>query len=600
MASTASPSALLRGGEWLIAPSDPGGVFSPERLSEEQRMVAQTVTDFVNNEVLPSLDRLEQKDWPLARDLVKRAGALGLLGVDVPEAYGGLQLDKITSMIVSERMSRSASFGATFGAQANLMILPLTLFGSEAQKRKYLPRFLSGELIGAYCLSEPGSGSDALGARTKAVAQPDGSFVLNGEKAWITNGGFADVYIVFGKVVDGAGEHFSAFIVERAFAGVSNGKEEHKMGLHGSSTTPVILQDVRVPAENLLGEVGRGHKIAFNVLNFARFKLGAMCVGGARGAIGEAATYAGDRRQFGQPIASFGAIKHKIGEMVVRTFAVESLIYRTAGLIEGRIQATPHDEADQSVALAVLEEYAIEASIAKVAGSEMLDFVLDENIQIHGGNGFVRDYPAERHYRDSRVNRIFEGTNEINRLLIPGMLARRAVKGEPAIIQAAKALQAELSAGVGATPVSSGDASVLGTENTIVRGIKNATLMVFGLALRQYGDKLNDQQEVLMHIADMMMDAFAAESAVLRASASTAARSSHATLQVDAARVFVNDAAMRIDASARQALAAMQDGSSLSAVLGALKQLVSATPINTIALRRRLADEAVARRGYIF
>src|SRR5229473_2691858 len=378
-------------------------------------------------------------------------------------------------------MSRSASFGATFGAQANLMVLPLVLFGSEQQKHKYLPRLLSGDLIGAYCLSEPGSGSDALGAKARATRQPDGSFVLNGEKMWITNGGFADLFIVFAKVIDGQGEHFTAFIVERAFPGVSSGKEEHKMGLHGSSTTPVILQDVKVPAENLLGEVGKGHKIAFNVLNFARFKLGAMCSGGAQVAIAEAARYAGQRKQFGQPIASFGAIKHKLGEMIVRAYAVESLLYRTVGLIEARIDATPHDPADQSAALATLEEYAVEASIAKVAGSEMLDFVLDENIQIHGGNGFVRDYPAERHYRDSRVNRIFEGTNEINRLLIPGMLARRAAKGSLAIIAAAKALQDELLGPPAAPPA---DDRVLAEERRAVDAFKKAALMVFGLAMQ--------------------------------------------------------------------------------------------------------------------
>ncbi len=590
-------ASMLRGGEWLIQPSDPVEVFSPERVTEEQRMIAQTVADFVNSEVLPALNRLEDKDWTLARALVRRAGALGLLGVDVPEAYGGLQLDKATSMIVSERMSQSASFGATYGAQANLMILPLVLFGSDAQKRKYLPNLLTGGLIGAYCLSEPGAGSDALGAKTKAVKQADGSFVLNGEKTWITNGGFADVYIVFAKVVDAAGEHFTAFIVERAFPGVSSGKEEHKMGLHGSSTTPVILQDVRVPAENLLGEVGKGHKIAFNVLNFARFKLGAMCVGGARGAIAEAASYAGQRKQFGQTIASFGAIKHKLGEMVARAYAVESLIYRTAGLIEARIQATPHEPDDRLAALAALEEYAIEASIAKVAGSEMLNFVLDENIQIHGGNGFVRDYPAERHYRDSRVNRIFEGTNEINRLLIAGMLARRAAKGGPPLIAAAKALQAELMAPPAAVPA---DTAVLDRERRAVDAFKKSALMVFGLALQKYGDKLSDEQEVLMHVADMLMEVFAADSSVLRATAATRSQAPRAALHVDAARVLVNDAAMRLDASARQALAAMVDGDTLTMTMSALKRLLALTPVNTAALRRGIADETVAHRGYIF
>jgi alkylation response protein AidB-like acyl-CoA dehydrogenase len=584
----------LRGGEWLLQPSDSASVFTPDQLSDEHRLIGQTVSDFVANEVLPALDRLEQKDWTLARQLVQRAGELGFLGVDAPEAYGGVQLDKITSMIVSERMARSASFGATFGAQANLTVLPLVLFGTEAQKQKYLPRLLSGELIGAYCLSEPGSGSDALGARARATRQPDGSFVLNGEKAWITNGGFADVYIVFAKV---DGELFSAFIVERAFKGVSNGKEEHKMGLHGSSTTPVILQDVHVPAENLLGEIGKGHKIAFNVLNFARFKLGGMCNGAAHAAIGEAARYAGQRKQFGQPIASFGAIKHKLGEMIVRTYAVESLLYRTAGLIEARIDATPHEPADQSVALATLEEYAIEASIAKVAGSEVLDFVLDENIQIHGGNGFVRDYPAEGHYRDSRVNRIFEGTNEINRLLIPGMLARRAVKGDLGIIAAAKALQDEL---LGPPSMTAADGSLLGEEQTAAKSFKKACLLVLGLAMQTYREKIADQQEVLMHLADMIIDTYSADSAVLRALSVSAKKRPKADLQVVAARVFVSDAAMRVEASARQALGAMAEGDMLRTSVSALKRLFKQMPINTAAMRRQLADEAVTRGAYIF
>jgi alkylation response protein AidB-like acyl-CoA dehydrogenase len=589
-----SAAPALRGGEWLLQPSDPASVFTPDQLSDEHRLIGQTVSDFVANEVLPALDRLEQKDWTLARELVRRAGALGLIGVDVPETYGGVQLDKITSMVVSERMARSASFGATFGAQANLMVLPLVLFGTEAQKQKYLPRLLSGDLIGAYCLSEPGSGSDALGARTRAARQPDGSFVLNGEKAWITNGGFADVYIVFAKV---DGELFSAFIVERAFNGVSNGKEEHKMGLHGSSTTPVILQDVHVPADNLLGEVGKGHKIAFNVLNFARFKLGAMCNGAAQAGLSEAARYAGQRKQFGQPIASFGAIKHKLGEMIVRTYAVESLLYRTAGLIEARIDATPHDAADQSVALATLEEYAIEASIAKVAGSETLNFVLDENIQIHGGNGFVRDYPAERHYRDSRVNRIFEGTNEINRLLIPGMLARRAAKGDLGIIAAARALQDEL---LGPPSMTAADGSLLGDEQTAVKSFKKACLLVLGLAMQTYREKIADQQEVLMHLADMIIDTYSADSAVLRALSVSAKKLPKADLQILAARVFVNDAAMRVEASARQALGAMTEGDMLRTSVSALKRLFKQMPVNTAAMRRQLADEAVTRGTYIF
>src|SRR5689334_13798258 len=343
---TTTDTTILRGGEFLLQPAEPDAVFTPEQLTEEHRLIGRTAQEFVDNEILPVLDRLEQKDWALARDLVVRGAGLGLLGVDVPEAYGGLGLDKVTSLVVSEKLARSASFGATFGAHANLTLVPLMLFGTEAQKKKYLPRLLTGEIIGAYGLSESGSGSDALGARTRATRQADGSFVLNGEKMWITNGGFADLFVVFAKV---DGEQFTAFLVERAF-GVKSGKEEHKMGLHGSSTTPLIFQDVKVPAENVLGEVGKGHKVAFNVLNFARFKLGAMCGGGAVGAIGESARYAAERRQFNTPIASFGAIKHKIGEMIVRTYAIESLLYRTAGLVDARIATTPHDPTDGSAA----------------------------------------------------------------------------------------------------------------------------------------------------------------------------------------------------------------------------------------------------------
>jgi alkylation response protein AidB-like acyl-CoA dehydrogenase len=522
---------------------------------------------------------------------VKEGAELGLLGVDVPEAYGGLGLDKVTSLVVSEKLARSASFGATFGAHANLTIVPLMLFGSEAQKRKYLPRLLSGEIIGAYGLSETGSGSDALGARTRATRQPDGSFVLNGEKMWITNGGFADLFVVFAKA---DGDQFTAFLVERGF-GVKSGKEEHKMGLHGSSTTALIFQDVRVPAENVLSEIGKGHKVAFNVLNFARFKLGAMCGGGAHVAIGEAAKYAAGRKQFGQPIASFGAIKHKIGEMVVRTYAVESLLYRTAGLADARIAATPHEPTDGSAALAAFEEYAVEASIAKVAGSEALNYVLDENIQIHGGNGYVRDYPAERHFRDARVNRIFEGTNEINRLLIPGMLIRRAVKGDLPLIPAAKALQDEL---LGPPSMAATDEGLLADERRAIEAFKKTALMVFGLAMQTYGQKLTDEQEVLMHLADIAIDVYSAESAALRAQAAWSQPSPRAALHVDAARVFVNDAAMRIDVSARQALATMVDGDTLRTMLAALRRLLKVVPVNTTAMRRRLADATVERGAY--
>jgi alkylation response protein AidB-like acyl-CoA dehydrogenase len=588
----------VKGGGWLLEESAES--FTPEQLTEEHRLIARTAEEFVVAEVYPALERLEQKEWTLARSLVSRCGELGLLGTDVPEEFGGVGLDKVSSVVVGERIGKSASFAATFGAQTGLAITPILCFGTDEQKRKYLPRLVGGEIVGAYALSESGSGSDALGAKARAVRQPDGSFVLNGEKMWITNGGFADLFIVFAKVIEGQDERFSAFIVERAFSGVSSGKEEHKMGLHGSSTTPLILQDACVPAENLLGEIGKGHKVAFNILNYGRFKLGAMCSGGAQAVVGEAARYAAERRQFGQPIASFGAIRHKLGEMVAREYAVESMLYRTAGLIDAMM--------DGGV-LAALEEFAIESSILKVASSEMLDFVLDENVQIHGGNGFVRDYPAERHYRDARVNRIFEGTNEINRLLIPGMLMRRALKGGLPLIPAALTLQEELmsltpaAASRGEGVPGSDNAGELDQARSAVAAMKKVALMALGTAMQSYGEKVADEQEILSWNADILIDVYAAESAILRAAHARAGApgdSSKGSLHVDAARVIVNDAALRVEAAARQALAATTEGDTLRTLLAALKRVLKVSPINTVSLRRRLSDAVLMRNGYPF
>jgi alkylation response protein AidB-like acyl-CoA dehydrogenase len=575
---------LIRGGSWLIEEAPAAGVFTRERLNDEQKMIGQSAEEFINKDVIPATDRLESKDWAFARELVQRAGELGLLATDVPDAYGGLDLDKVSSVVVGESVGRAASFATTFGAQTGLAITPILCFGTEEQKQKYLPKLVSGEMVGAYALSESGSGSDALGARARATKQADGSFILSGEKMWITNGGFADIFIVFAKV---DGEAFSAFIVERGFPGVSSGKEEHKLGLLGSSTTPLILQDAKVPADNLLGEIGKGHKIAFNTLNYGRLKLGAMCAGGARLAIEEAVRYASQRKQFGKSIASFGAIKHKLGEMVARQYAVESMLYRTAGLIDEMLQA---DHRPAQV-LAALEEFAIEASILKVASSETIDFILDENVQVHGGNGFVRDYPAERHYRDARVNRIFEGTNEINRLLIPGMLARRALKGSLPLIPAAKKLMDEIMAPASMETPSD---EPLEAERRAVTAMKKIALMVLGTAMQTYGEKMADEQEVLMAAADIIMDVYASESALLRASLAAT------PLHEAAARVFINDAAMRVEASAKTALAAMNDGDTLRTMLAAMRRLLKVTPINTIALRRQLADAAVERRTYPF
>ena len=588
----ATAVTVQKGGAWLLEDRPLGGVFTPERMTEEQRLVDRTAQEFVANEVVDSIEQLETKDWDLARRLLRRCGELGLLGTDVPEEFGGIPMDKVTSAVIASRLGHSGSFSTAFGAQTGLAILPIRAFGTESQKTKYLPKLVSGEWVGAYCLSESGSGSDALGAKARAVRQEDGSFVLNGEKMWITNGGFADVYIVFAKV---DGEQFTAFIVERNFDGVSSGAEEHKMGLLGSSTTPVILQDANVPAENLLGEIGKGHKVAFNVLNYGRFKLGASTVGGTRGAIGEAARYAAQRHQFGQPIASFGAIKHKLGEMTVRAYAIESMVFRTAGLIDASLEG--REATDDGALLAALEEYAIESSIVKVAGSEALHYILDENVQIHGGNGFVKDYPAERHYRDSRVNRIFEGTNEINRLLIPGMLVKRALKGGLPLVEAAKQLQDEI---MTPAPSKPDDDGPLARQQSAVTMFKKVGLAVLGLALQTYGAKLSEQQEVLSFTADILIDTFATESAVRRALQAADAGERSAALQADAARALVNDAAMRIEGAARSALAAMAEGDTLRTHLAALRRLLKLTPVNVVAIRRRLADETVERAGYIF
>ncbi|MDQ3420377.1 MAG: acyl-CoA dehydrogenase family protein, partial [Acidobacteriota bacterium] len=494
--------------------------------------------------------RLEQKDWTLVRELLRKCAELGLIGTDVPEEYGGLGLDKASSLIVSESVGRLPSWAVTFGGQTGLSITPLLCFGTPEQKAKYLPRLVSGEMIGAYALSETGSGSDALGARCRATRQADGSFVLTGEKMWITNGGFADYFTVFAKV----DENLTAFLVERAFPGVTTGSEEHKMGLHGSSTVPLILQDVRVPAENVLGEIGKGHKVAFNVLNYGRFKLGAMCSGSARFVIAEAAKYASERRQFGKPIGAFGAIRYKLAEMSVRQYAVESMLFRIAGLLDAHIG----DAEGSAPALAALEEFAVEASIVKVAGSEMLDCVVDENVQIHGGNGFVRDYPAERHYRDARVNRIFEGTNEINRMLIPGMIAKR-----------------------GLAPAAATDSP-----------IKQAAHLVLSTALQHYGKSLAEQQEVLMFTADILIDAFAADSVTLRAQASGD------ELHRAAASIYVNDAIGRAEIAARNALAAM--AGSGSPQLPKLRALMAVPPVDTIPLRHQVAEAILSRRKYPF
>jgi alkylation response protein AidB-like acyl-CoA dehydrogenase len=586
-------ATTVKGGAWLLEDTDPAEVFTPEQLTDEQRLMAGTAADFVRQEVAPAREALEAKDWSLARRLVRRAGELGLLATDVPEAHGGLALDKCSAVVVAAAIGADASFATTFGAMTGLAILPLVAFGTEDQQARYLPKLASGEWVGAYCLSESGSGSDALGARAKATRLADGSFALSGEKMWITNAGFADLFVVFAKV---DGEAFTAFLVERSFPGVSVGEEEHKMGLHASSTAPVILSDARVPAANVLGEIGRGHKVAFNVLNYGRLKLGAATAGGARAAIAEAAAYAAERRQFGQPIAGFGAIRSKLATMAVRLYTLESLLLRTAALIDRAVEAGAGPPAARL--LAALEEYAIEASIAKVAGSETADLVVDENVQIHGGNGFVRDYPAERRYRDARVNRIFEGTNEINRLLISGLLARRAAKGDLPLIAAARRLADEVT---GPLPMGDGgDDTPLAAARRTVTGLKKTALLVLGTAMQRHGERLADEQEVLTLAADLLIETFAADSALLRAERARRDGARQVEIHEAIATVAVAEGGSRAELAAREAVTALTEGDTRRVTLAALRRLLKSTPVDTVALRRTIAGHVVAGAGAPF
>lgn len=590
----ASQKELFRGGSFLISETRPELVFSPEDFTEEHRMIAQTTAEYVEKEVVPNSARIEEKDYELQRQLLQKAGELGLLGASIPEAYGGLGLDHVSGMLISEYIAGQGSFVTTFGAATSIGTLPIVYFGTEEQKRKYLPKLATGEWVGAYCLSESGSGSDSLAAKTTARLNAEGThWMLNGEKMWISNGAFADVYIVFAKV---DGEKFTGFIVEKSDPGVSHGAEEHKMGQRGSSTTPLLLQDAKIPKDRLLGEIGRGHSIAFNILNFGRFKLGAGTIGGSKRVLALSTKYAAERRQFGQPIAKFGAIKYKLAEMVARTYAGESATYRTAGLIEDR-ESTVNKDVPAEV-LAVIEEYAVECSILKVAGSEILDYCADEGVQIFGGNGFTSSYPVEAIYRDARVNRIFEGTNEINRLLIPGMLLKRAMKGHLPLLAAAQSLQEELLAG---PSFEEEDEAPLAAERKLVANAKKIALAVLGTAAQKFMTALDKQQMILCWAADIIIEAFLMDSAYGR-TAKLIARNGVAKheYEIEATRLYIHDAMGRIETSAKNALAATVEGDELRMLLAALRRFTKQTPINTSAIRERLADKAVEAGGYIF
>ena len=596
MATATLTKIAAKGGSFLLETPQPGDVFTPADLTDDQKLIGQTAEEFVIKEVLPLVKDLENKKPGLMPELVKRGGEVGLMGGGVPEEYGGAGLDKIATTVLTEKLSIYGGFAVTHGAHAGIGTLPIVYFGTEAQKKKYLPKLATGEWIGAYCLSEPQAGSDAQNSLTRAVLNAEAThYILNGQKMWITNGGFADVYIVFAKI---DGEKFTAFIVERTFPGFKPGNEEHKMGIHGSSTTPIFLENCKVPKENVLHEIGRGHIVAFNILNAGRFTLGASCVGGSKNVLTTASKYAKERKAFGKQIGDFGMMKEKLAEMAVQIFAVESMVYRSAGNIEAAMTAASGSGDKIQNSMKVLEEYAIESSIAKVYGSEMLDFVVDEGVQIFGGYGFHEEYPVCRAYRDSRINRIFEGTNEINRMLIIQMLMKRAMGGQLPLIPAAMKLADEILAGPSFEEAPEG---VLADEARVVANSKKMFLQAAGGAVQKFREKLAEEQELIGALSNMVMEIYAMESCLLRAQKAAAEKGESATqTMIDAARVFIHDAAERAEHEAKRAVAAVHEGDMLTTQMAVLKRFAKRAPVDTIALRRRVAAAVQSQDRYPF
>ena len=596
MATSTETETAAKGGSFLLESHAAQDVFTPADFSDDQKLIGQTAEEFVVKEVLPVAKDLEAKKPGLMAELVRRAAELGLMSGATPEEYGGAGLDKVATTQLTEKISIYGGFAVTHGAHAGIGTLPIVYFGTEEQKKKYLPKLASGELIGAYCLSEPQAGSDAQNLLTRAELNSEGThYILNGQKMWITNGGFADLFTVFAKV---GGEKLTAFIVEKSFSGCKPGNEEHKMGIHGSSTTPVFLENCKVPKENVLHEIGRGHIVAFNVLNAGRFTLGASCVGGAKHVLMTAAKYSKERRAFGKPIGDFGLMREKLAEMAIRIYAVESMIYRSAGYMEAAMQAAEGSGNQTLNAMKALEEYAIESSIAKVYGSEMLDFVVDEGVQIFGGYGFHEDYPVCRAYRDSRINRIFEGTNEINRMLIVQMLMKRAMSGQLALIPAAMRLADEILAGPSFEEAPEG---VLAEEARTIANAKKMFLLAAGGAVQKFREKLAEEQELVGALGTIVMEIYAMESSLLRAQKAAANKGeSGASAMIDAARVFISDAVERIDHDAKRALAAVQEGDMLTTQMAVLKRFAKHPAVDTIALRRRVAAAVQSQDRYPF
>jgi alkylation response protein AidB-like acyl-CoA dehydrogenase len=595
MATTAVPKSKVSGGSFLLEERRPADVFTPEDFTEQHRMIGQTTEEFAVNEILPQVEKIEHKEFQVTRDLLKKAGDLGLSGVEIPEEYGGLEMDKVTAAVIADHIAKYAGFATTWGGHSGIGTLPLVYFGTDEQKKKYLPKLASGEIVGAYALSEASSGSDAMNCRARAELSPDGKhYILNGEKMWITNAGFADLFTVFAKI---GGEKFSAFLVERTFPGLSIGAEEHKMGIRGSSTCPVILNDCKVPAENLLGEAGKGHIIAFNILNVGRFKLGAMCVGGARVAIEHSIGYAKQRKAFNKTIGDFGLVREKIANMATLIYVGESLVYRTVALMDaalGEVDKSAPDAAKQT--LKAIEEYAVECSIIKVWGSEMIDYIVDEMVQIYAGYGFVEEYPAERTYRDARINRIFEGTNEINRLIITGFLLKRAMSGQLPLMPAIKKLMDEVLSG---PTMSEDDDGPMAEERKIVANAKKLGLFVSGAATQKYMQAIQDQQEVMGAIADMTIEIYAMESATLRTQKLVEAKGEKgAALAVAITRVYLTQAMDKIESAAKKVIAAVAEGDMLRTQLAILRRLAKYEPFNTIELRQQIAQKMIEAGKY--
>jgi alkylation response protein AidB-like acyl-CoA dehydrogenase len=596
MATAPVSQTLNRGGAFLITPCRPEDVFTPADFSDDQRLIGQTADEFVQKEVVPQIPELEaHKDEHLMAQMLKKAGEIGLLGGGIPEAYGGSGLDKISAAILAEKLAGYGSFAVSHGGHSGIGTVPIVYFGTEEQKKKYLPKIATGELLSCYCLSEPQAGSDSMASRTRAVLSPDGkNYILNGQKMWITNGGFADVYVVFAKI---DGEKFSCFIVERGTPGFTAGAEEKKMGIKGSSTTPIFFENSPVPKENLLHEAGRGHVVAFNTLNAGRFSLGAYCIGGAKKILEASSKYSKERTAFGKRLCDFGLIKAKLGEMAIQIYAIESEVYRTAGVIEAAVSSPDAGNDKTKQAMQVLEEYAIESSISKVAGSEMVDYVVDEGVQIFGGYGFHEDYPVARAYRDSRVNRIFEGTNEINRMLIIQMLMKRAIGGVLPLISAAMKLGEEVLAGPSFEEAPTGP---FAEEEKSLEQAKKIFLLASGTAMQKFREQLAEQQEIVAALADIVMDVYAMESTLRRAQKASATRGEAASVMGDAARSFIYDATDRVEKNARTALTATAEGDTLITQLAVLRRFSKHAPLDTIAIRRRVAEAVLAQDRYPF